>query len=92
MPGTLKRGYEWYTLSQHPFAKAACMMFMIIEVHRFLDVNGRIARIMMNAELDTKGLSKIIIPIVYREDYMGSLKKLTKLRDRDAYISMLLRA
>ena len=68
------------------------MMFMIIEVHPFLDVNGRIARIMKNAELDTKGLSKIIIPIFYREDYMGSLKKLTKLRDRDAYISMLLRA
>ena len=65
------------------------MMFMIIEVHPFLDVNGRIARIMMNAELDTKGLSNIIIPIVYREDYTGSLKKLTKLRDRDAYISML---
>ena len=47
---------------------------------------------MMNAELDSKGLSKIIIPTVYREDYMGALKKLTKQRDADAYIRMLFRA
>jgi hypothetical protein len=92
VPGTLKKGFEWYSLFQHPFAKAAFMMFMISEVHPFLDGNGRIARVMMNAELSSKGLSKIIIPTVYREDYMGALKKLTKQRDADAYIRMLLRA
>ena len=54
--------------------------------------NGRIARVMMNAELSSKGLSKIIIPTVYREDYMGALKKLTKQRDADAYIRMMLRS
>lgn len=90
--GTLKKGYDWYTLLQHPFAKAAYMMFLISEVHPFLDGNGRTARIMMNAELGAKGLAKIIIPTVYREDYMGALKKLTKQRDGDAYIRMLLRA
>ncbi len=89
--GTLKKGYEWYSLLQHPFAKAAYMMFMISEVHPFLDGNGRIARVMMNAELGAKGLSKIIVPTVYREDYMGSLKKLTRQRDGDAYIRMLLK-
>lgn len=91
VPGTLKKGYEWYSLLQHPFARAAYMMFMISEVHPFLDGNGRIARVMMNAELSSKGLSKIIIPTVYREDYLGTLKKLTKQRDADAYIRMLLR-
>ena len=91
VPGTLKKGYEWYSILQHPFAKAAYMMFMISEVHPFLDGNGRIARVMMNAELSSKGLSKIIIPTVYREDYLGTLKKLTKQRDADAYIRMLLR-
>jgi hypothetical protein len=92
VPGTLKRGFDWYSLLQHPFAKAAYMMFMVSEVHPFLDGNGRIARVMMNAELTSKGLSKIIIPTVYREDYMGALKKLTKQRDANAYIRMLLRA
>lgn len=92
VPGTLKKGFEWYSLLQHPFAKAAFMMFMVSEVHPFLDGNGRIARVMMNAELSSKGMSKIIIPTVYREDYMGALKKLTKQRDGDTYIRMMLRA
>ncbi len=92
VPGTLKKGYEWYSLLQHPFSRAAYIMFMISEVHPFLDGNGRIARIMMNVELGAKGFSKIIIPTVYREDYMGSLKKLTKQRSGDAYIRMLLKS
>jgi hypothetical protein len=92
VPGTLKKGYNWYSLLQHPFAKAAYMMFMVSDVHPFLDGNGRIARVMMNAELSSKGLSKILIPTVYREDYMGALKKLTRQRDADAYIRMMLRA
>jgi Fic family protein len=92
VPGTLKKGFDWYSMLQHPFAKAAYMMFIVSEVHPFLDGNGRIARVMMNAELSSKGLSKIIIPTVYREDYIGTLKKLTKQRDADSYIRMMLRA
>ena len=89
--GTLKRGFDWYQLLRHPFAKASYMMFLISEVHPFLDGSGRIARIMMNAELSARNFSKIIIPTVYREDYMGALKKLTRQRDPDAYIRMMLR-
>lgn len=36
--GTLKKGYEWYSLLQHPFAKAAYMMFLINEAIHFLMV------------------------------------------------------
>ncbi|SKC20246.1 Fic/DOC family protein [Dyadobacter psychrophilus] len=89
--GTLKKGFDWYSLLKDPFAKAAYMMFMISEVHPFLDGNGRIARVMMNAELSSKSLSKIIIPTVYREDYMGALRKLTRQYDPTPYIRMLLR-
>jgi Fic/DOC family len=90
--GTLKKGFEWYSLLQHPFAKATYMMFLVSEVHPFLDGNGRIARVMMNAELSSRGHAKIIIPTVYREDYIGGLKKFTKQRDPDAYTRMLLKA
>jgi hypothetical protein len=90
--GTLKKGFEWYSLLREPFSKAVYMMFLVSEVHPFLDGNGRIARVMMNAELSAKGLSKIIIPTVYREDYMGALRKLTRQRVADAYVKMLLRA
>ncbi len=90
--GTLKKGFEWYSLLQHPFAKAAYIMFLVSEVHPFLDGNGRMARVMMNAELSSQGLSKIIIPNVFREDYLISLKKFTKQRTPDAYVRMLSRA
>ncbi|MEO5603860.1 MAG: Fic family protein [Cyclobacteriaceae bacterium] len=90
--GTLKKGFEWYSLLREPFAKAVYMMFLVSEVHPFLDGNGRIARVMMNAELSAKGMSKIIIPTVYREDYMGALRKLTRQRVADAYVRMLLGA
>ena len=90
--GTLKKGFEYYIPLRHPFAKAAYMMFLVSEVHPFLDGNGRIARIMMNAELSAQKHSKIIIPTVYRDDYMGALKKLTRASEPTPYIRMLQRA
>jgi hypothetical protein len=90
--GTLIRSFDFYQLLTHPFSKAAYMMFIISEIHPFLDGNGRIARVMMNAELVKGNQSKIIIPTVYRDDYMGALKKLTRQLSPTAYIGMLLRA
>ena len=90
--GTLIQSYDFYSALDHPFAKAAYIMFVMSEVHPFLDGNGRIARVMMNAELVNAGQSKIIIPTVFREDYMGALKKFTKQRKCDTYIKMLQRA
>ena len=68
------------------------MMFVISEVHPFRDGNGRIARVMMNAELVAEGQGKIIIPAVYRDDYMGVLKKLSQQQVIAPYIRMLQRA
>ena len=67
-------------------------MFLISEVHPFLDGNGRIARVMMNAEFVHAGQSRIMIPTVYREDYLGALRKLTRSSDPSVYIKMLQRA
>ncbi len=90
--GTLIQSFDFYKALDHPFAKAAYIMFVISEVHPFLDGNGRIARVMMNAELVKAGQSKLIIPTVFREDYMVALKKFTKQRKCDTYIKMLQRA
>lgn len=90
--GTLIRGFDYYRALTDPFARAAYMMFMISEVHPFNDGNGRIARVMMNAELVHAGQSKIIIPSVFRIDYLGALRKLTRQQDPTTYIRMLQRA
>lgn len=90
--GTLLESFDFYKTLTHPFAKAAYIMFVISEVHPFLDGNGRIARIMMNAELSTSGQTKIIIPTVYREDYLGGLRRITRNNEPKVYIRMLERA
>ncbi|TRX60762.1 cell filamentation protein Fic [Fulvivirga sp. M361] len=89
--GTIIKSFDFYQALRHPFAKAAYMMFMVSEVHPFLDGNGRIARVMMNAELVKGEQAKIIIPTVYRDDYLGALRKLTRQRDPKVYIRMLMR-
>lgn len=90
--GTLIKGFDFYQALTAPFAKAAFMMFLISEVHPFLDGNGRTARVMMNAELVKQGQSKIIIPTVYRDDYMLALRKLTRQQDSSPYVRMLMKA
>jgi hypothetical protein len=90
--GTLRKGYELLQSLDGPFARAAFMMFLVSEVHPFTDGNGRIARIMANAELISAGETRILIPVVYRTDYMGALRELTRSRRPEVLLHMLNRA
>jgi Fic/DOC family protein len=76
--GTLQKGLERFRALETPFARAAFMMFLVSEVHPFADGNGRIARVMMNAELIAGGQHRIIIPTVCRDDYLGALRALSR--------------
>ncbi len=87
--GTLEVGFDYYTALSSPLAKAIYMMFLISETHPFNDGNGRTARVMMNAELFRAGEAKIIVPTVYREDYLFSLRKLSRQGDPVAYIKVM---
>jgi hypothetical protein len=87
--GTLIKGFEYYNALDDAFRRAAFMMFMISEVHPFDDGNGRIARLMMNAELVNDWESKILIPTVFRDDYILTLRKLSRQGDPIPYLDML---
>ncbi len=89
--GTLIKGFDYYNTLRSPFAKAIFMMFMTSEVHPFLDGNGRVSRVMMNAELSRAGEAKIIIPTVFRDDYMLTLRRLTRQGDPEPYIKAMQR-
>ncbi len=89
--GTLAKGFEFYQALEHPFAKALFLLFMVSEVHPFADGNGRISRIMMNAELVAADQSKIIIPSVFREDYLNALRRLTRRNDPSVLIRAMSR-
>ena len=90
--GTLIQSFDLYNALDHPFSKATFIMFVLSEIHPFLDGNGRNSRVMMNAELVKEAQSKIIIPTVFRDDYMGALRKLTRQGDAAPYIRMLQKA
>jgi Fic/DOC family len=72
--GTLRQGFELTRTLTSAFARAVFQMFVVSEVHPFDDGNGRVARIMMNAELVAAGEHRIIIPSVYRNNYMMGLR------------------
>ena len=75
--GTLSRGYEIYRGLESPFHRAVFMQFLVSEVHPFEDGNGRLARIMMNAELVAADEERIVIPTVFRENYIAAQRSLT---------------
>ena len=75
--GTLERGFELCRSLETPFHRAVFMHFLLTEVHPFADGNGRIARIMMNAELAASGEERILIPTVYRGNYLAAQRALT---------------
>jgi fido (protein-threonine AMPylation protein) len=75
--GTLAKGYALYETLLDPFARAVFQMFLVSEVHPFLDGNGRMARMMANAELIAAGEELILVPSVYRIEYLGALRALS---------------
>ena len=88
--GTLLKGFDWYLLLQDPFAKAIYLHCLISEVKPFGDGNEIMALMMMNAELSSRNLSKIIIPIVYADEYHKSLQENSQQRDCEGYIQSML--
>lgn len=90
--GTLTKGFDYYRGLVSPFARAVFLMFLISEVHPFVDGNGRVARVFLNAELTAASQAKIIIPTVYREDYVLALRKLTREREPAPFVRMMERA
>jgi hypothetical protein len=90
--GTLREGFKRIALLEDPFARALMAMFVVTEVHPFMDGNGRTARLTMNAYLTQHFASRIIIPTAYREDYLLPLKVLSQNNDPSPFIRSMTRA
>jgi hypothetical protein len=87
--GTLMKGFELIAASPLPEARAALAKFVIAEIHPFQDGNGRTSRLLMNLILSRSGLTRIVIPTVFHEDYILSLKALTNEGNAEPYVRML---
>lgn len=87
--GTLRQGFGMYQALEEPFARALFIMFLVAEVHPFPDGNGRMARVMMNAELVSGRQTRIFIPSAYRNEYIAGLKRLTNHADPEAFARVM---
>lgn len=63
---------QWASL--HPVRLAAFAHRKLVDIHPFTDGNGRTARLLMNLILVNKGYQIVIIPPVFRLEYINALK------------------
>ncbi|MDB4261021.1 Fic family protein, partial [Porticoccaceae bacterium] len=76
--GTLAQALTAYITLPEGLHRAIYMHFVVTEVHPFDDGNGRLARIMMNAELARAEQFKLIVPTVHRDSYLNGLRDATR--------------
>ena len=86
---TLRAAFDAGARLADPFARAVFLMFLVAEVHPFTDGNGRIARIMMNSELVAADEVRVIIPTVYRLNYLAALRGATHNNQFAALVSVI---
>lgn len=76
--GTVYQGFELMPSVPAGFRRALFVMMVTLEIHPFTDGNGRVARVMMNAELSAAHSARIVIPSVYRREYIGGIRRVSK--------------
>lgn len=87
--GTLIEGSTLARSVPEGLPRAIYLAFLISEVHPFSDGNGRISRLVMNAELSRTGGSRIIIPILFHEEYVDCQRQLSRQNDPGGHIRAL---
>lgn len=87
--GTLQEGSALALSVPEGLARAIFYAFVLAEVHPFTDGNGRLSRLLMNAELSRVGACRVIIPTLYHPQYIDCLKVLTNNNDPAPFIKAI---
>jgi hypothetical protein len=90
--GTLEKGYEMIMSATTPGNRAALAAFVVAEVHPFADGNGRTSRLALNLFLTAAGLTRIIIPTAFRDDYISAPKAMSSTGHPVPLVRMFARA
>jgi Fic family protein len=60
--------------SMHPVRFAAMLHLKFVTIHPYIDGNGRVARLLMNAALIQDGYMLAIVPPILRQEYMTGIR------------------
>lgn len=72
----------------HPVVYAALLHKEFVEIHPFIDGNGRTARLLMNLALLQHGYPIAIIPPVLRNEYINALERCHQ-QDEEPFIQLI---
>jgi Fic family protein len=78
LPAAMQKIETWMRRNRkktHPVIFAARLHKKLAQAHPFIDGNGRICRLSMNAALVQNGYPPAMIPSILRRDYIGTLEK-----------------
>ena len=89
--GTLRRGFDVFSSVTDPMHRAVALMLLITECHPFDDGNGRLVRIVSNGVLSAAGQVRIVIPTVYRNNYLAGLAGVSNGKGRGESLIAVLR-
>lgn len=89
--GTLCEGFGHINSVSDPFSRAVLTHFLVSDVHPFNDENGRLSRLAMSREMISHGLGHIVIPTVFRQDYLSAMRAMTRQNNPDILIRSLLK-
>jgi Fic family protein len=68
---------QWMNASRntmHPIKFAALLHLRFVTIHPFVDGNGRVARLLMNASLIQDGYLPAIVPPILRTEYLATIR------------------
>ncbi len=82
---------EWYKKASelHPVKRAAILHSKFVNIHPFIDGNGRTARLLLNLELMRSGYLPIIIETERRFEYYALLDHAAVTEDYDGFIEFV---
>lgn len=88
----MERFVNWYNTEAqalHPVERASMVHILFVEIHPFIDGNGRTARLLLNLELMKAGYPPIIIKKDNRLNYYKALDKAHTTNDNKEFIEIV---
>ncbi len=73
----------------HPIELAAMAHKRLVDIHPFIDGNGRTARLLMNFILVNAGYGVVSIPPILRNDYINALSASRRLNDMEPFFKLI---
>ena len=73
----------------HPIELAAMAHKRLVDIHPFVDGNGRTARLLMNLVLVNAGYGVVSVPPILRNDYINALSVSRRLNDMDPFCKLI---